>query len=440
MNERASIKLCLRKILEKSDWKPIEEWKDYDFKLLQKEIHTSSGVTISTHTLKRLFGKLSSHTDYTPQYATLDALAIYIGFESWESFLKHSAHEVEGAHNLNISREPNSFSKKKSAKQAMFLPLMILIIIITTAIALFIFKYRNPAVIFKVMNREGIVPHTVSFELDISRFGARQVFVDFDFVHPQDGGLFLVEPEQKLLNHTYQVPNIYYPKLMLDNKVIASEMVVVESNDWVIFYNKPNEPKYWVNNMFQNPEYNDYMTFSKQDIARHNRDTLDIFYTVHRKIMDFGLSGDNFKFEMKFKNSVQNGGISCFDSRLSILCEQQNLFIWMVEPNCNQYCRLKYGEKNYFGRDSDLSFLAMDLSDWLVMRVEVVDKSLSIYMNNEKTYEGLYKEVAGDIKGLQMRFKGSGMVDYMLMTSIENDTVYFDDFHVKQNVSQIPSH
>jgi hypothetical protein len=92
---------------------------------------------------------------------------------------------------------------------------------------------------------------------------------------------------------------------------------------------------------------------------------------------------------------------------------------------------LKYGEKNYFGRDSDLSFLARDLSDWIVMRVEVVDKNLSFYMNNVKTYEGQYEQTAGDIKGLQIRFKGSGMVDYMLMTSVENDTVYYDDFLVK---------
>jgi hypothetical protein len=52
-------------------------------------------------------------------------------------------------------------------------------------------------------------------------------------------------------------------------------------------------------------------------------------------------------------------------------------------------------------------------------------------MNNEKTYEGQYEQTAGDIKGLQIRFKGSGMVDYMLMTSVDNDTVYYDDFLIK---------
>jgi hypothetical protein len=439
MNEKTSIKLCLRKILEKSDWKPIEEWKDYDFKILSKEIYSSSGVAISTHTLKRLFGKLSSHSDYTPQHATLDALAIYIGFESWKSFLKHDANETEGVQNNNVSPKPNSLSKKKSSKKGIYLLTFILIVIIATVIALFIFRYRHPIASFNVINRAGKAPHTVTFEMDISRVRSRQVYVDFDFVHPQDGGVLLVDPEQKLINHTYQVPNIYYPKLMLAGKVIASEMVVVKSNDWVVFYNQPNEPEYWVNNMYQNPVYDDYMTFTKQDIVKHHRDTSATFYTAHRNIRNFGLSGDNFKFEMKFKNSLQTGGISCFNSRLSILCEQQSILIAMVEPNCNQYCGLNYGGNNFDGRYSDLSFLARDLSDWIVLRVEVVDKSFSIYLNNEKTYEGPYKETAGDIKGLQMRFKGSGKVDYMLMTTVENDTVYFDDFLGKQTVSLIPS-
>jgi hypothetical protein len=323
MNEKASIKLCFRKVLEKFDWKPVEEWKDYDFKLLKKEIYSSSGVSISTHTLKRLFGKIASHSDYTPQHATLDALALYLGFDSWESFLKHCANETEEVHTQDIFPKPNSLTKKNTAKKGIYFTSVILILIIVTAIALFIFKFRDPATTFNVINREGYVPHTVTFELDISKVRSRQVFIDFDFVHPQqDGEYLLVDPDPKLINHTYQVPNIYYPKLMVDNKVIATEMIVVKSNDWVIFYNQPHEPKYWMNNMFQNPGYDDYMTFSKKDIARHNRDTLGIFYTAHRNIRDFGLSGDNFKFEMKFKNGLENGGISCFDSRLYLLCEQ----------------------------------------------------------------------------------------------------------------------
>jgi hypothetical protein len=326
MNEKTSIKLCIRKVLEKFDWKPVEEWKDYDFKLLKKEIYSSSGVSISTHTLKRLFGKIASHSDYTPQHATLDALALYIGFDSWESFLKHSANETEGVHNQDIFPVPNPITKKKTAKKSIYFTSIIsIVIVIVTAITVFVFYFRNPAATFNVINREGYVPHTVTFELDVSKARSRKVFIDFDFVHPLDGEYLLVGQGNKLINHTYQVPNIYNPKLMVDNKVIATEMIVVKSNDWVIFYNQPHEPKYWMNNMFQNPGYDDYMTFSKKDIARHNRDTLGTFYTAHRNIRDFGLSGDNFKFEMKFKNSLENGGISCFDSRLSLLCEQQHI-------------------------------------------------------------------------------------------------------------------
>ncbi|MEX0980578.1 MAG: hypothetical protein WD577_07845 [Bacteroidales bacterium] len=429
MNEKAFIELCLNKIEEQLDWKPSEEWKDYDFKFLQKEIYSSTGVSISTHTLKRLFGKISYSSEYAPQHATKDALAVYIGFTSWEDFVKQCSNENNEKSLKNIHSEPKALTEKKTRRKGIYFTYIILVLlVIASAVTLIKFSFQNSAATFNVINREGYIPHTVTFELDISSVRSKQVFVDFDFMHPVDGEYLLVDPEQKLINHTYQVPNIYYPKLLVENKVVATDIVVVKSNGWVVFYNPPGEPEYWMNNMFQYPEYDDYMTFTRQDIGRHKLDTLDTYYTDHRNVKNFGLSGDNFKFEMKFKNGLQNGGISCFNSRLSIICEQQQILIAMVEPNCYQYCGLKYGGNDYEGRYSDLSFLARDMSDWIVMRVEVVDKNFSIYMENEKTYEGSYKPAAGDIKGLQIRFKGSGMVDYMLMTSVDNDTVYYDDF------------
>jgi hypothetical protein len=93
MNEKAALIICLQKIEEKVDWKPSEQWTDYDFKLLKKQIHSCSGISISTHTLKRLFGKIKYKSDYTPQHATKDALAQFIGYNSWEDFPKQIREE-----------------------------------------------------------------------------------------------------------------------------------------------------------------------------------------------------------------------------------------------------------------------------------------------------------------------------------------------------------
>ncbi len=84
--------------------------------------------------------------------------------------------------------------------------------------------------------------------------------------------------------------------------------------------------------------------------------------------------------------------------------------------------------QHYQGETSDLTFLALDLSEWNILRIEVEDKNAAVLLNNVKVYEETYEQTSGEIKGLQFRFKGSGMVDDVLLTSVKNDTVYYDDF------------
>ena len=432
MDEKAGIFLCLQKIEEKLYWKKSEEWKDYEYNLLKKEIYAVSGLSISTHTLKRLFGKIKYKSDYSPQHATKDALAMYLGYKSWEEFLMKAEEEEEQTGIVKKTPEVRHVKKKKTLRRTRVLVYSLLVFIVCGAA--FVIIKNNSGISnssFSVNSREGIVPHTVTFEYDISKVKSDQVYIDFDFVHPDQGGEYiLMDHEASLLNHTYQIPGVYYPNLVINNEVVATEMVVVKSQGWVAFHNNLSETtKYWLDNMFQDMKYNGYLTFTREKIAGFERDTTGVYYTTHRNIRDFGLSGDNFKFEMKFKNGLQNGGISCFDSRLTIWCENQPALIWMVEDDCHQFCRLKFGEKNFDGKTSDLSFLSRDLSNWTVLRVEVEDKNVTLFLDDKKVYSEHYSQTAGDIKGLQIRFKGSGMVDYMLMTNVKSDTVYYDDFN-----------
>lgn len=429
MNEKAEIQLCLQKIEEKINWKPRDEWKDHEFKLLKNEIYSCSDISISTHTLKRLFGKIKYKSNYSPQHATKDALAKYIGFESWEDFLRKSKDEIERFNNRETSPEIPVSAKMKKRSKRVYITLILLacLIVLVTLIAL---NSRAPDFSFNVTNKTGVIPHTVVFEYDISKVRSNKVFIDFDYENPVlSDNMVQLDKHSKLLNHTYQIPGRYSPKLIIRNRVVDFDLLVIKSKGWVAFYLNSNEPqRYWMDNMIQDPVYDDYMTLSRQDIVKYGFDSTGVYYTVHRNIMDYGLSGDNFRLKVKFKNGPQNGGISCFDSRCTIISEHSLSYVWMMEENCQQFCELKFGENHFQGETSDLSFLAMDLSDWNILNIEVVDKNATVYINDAKIYEESYTQSSGEIKGLQFRFKGSGMVDNVLMTSVMNDTVYYDDF------------
>ncbi len=431
---------CLKRIEEKTGWKPISEWTDHDFKLLKNQIYECSNISISTHTLKRLFGKIKYKDNYTPQHATKDALATFLDYGSWEEFVRSSPDEIRAFTEQNGNQELKTVEKKKtgrSMKQVYWLVSAAVLVIAATVVILVLAGNRKiPPFSFTIKNAEDSLPHTVRFTYDVTGIRSDQAFIEFDFTHPILGNEFiLADNKNSFVNHTYQVPGVYHPRLMLGNMALDSLVVVTESEGWVSFYQKHTETdRYWLDNMFINLKFDGFLTFSRPDIVRQGLDTTGIYYTTHRNIRDYGLPGDNFKLETRFVNSPESGGISCFDASFTVVCEHSDSYIRMMEENCSQFCRLKFGEKYYDGVTSDLSFLARDLTRWNLLRIEVIDKQAAVYFNDELIHEEAFTQEPGKIKGLNIRFKGSGLVDYLLLTSVEGDTAYFADFKEKAHL------
>lgn len=80
---------------------------------------------------------------------------------------------------------------------------------------------------FNAENKNGEVPLTVTFRYDISEMRADQLMIDFDYIHPtMEGEHFLTNKNRPFLNHTYQVPGVYHPKLIWQNTPVDSAVVV----------------------------------------------------------------------------------------------------------------------------------------------------------------------------------------------------------------------
>jgi hypothetical protein len=88
MKELEYLDHCLQRVEEKYNKSPHNDWTDGDFKKLARNILNESGTIISTHTLKRLYGKIKYKEVHNPQEATKDALAKYIGYDSWDDYTK----------------------------------------------------------------------------------------------------------------------------------------------------------------------------------------------------------------------------------------------------------------------------------------------------------------------------------------------------------------
>lgn len=95
MDEKYYIHLCIKKISQKLNWKEISLWTDSDYKNLGELISDETKIAISTHTLKRLFGKLPYKEEYHPQLASKNALAKFVGYRDWNDLLLSNKPNVE---------------------------------------------------------------------------------------------------------------------------------------------------------------------------------------------------------------------------------------------------------------------------------------------------------------------------------------------------------
>ena len=84
-----------------------------DFDLLAANLLETTKVRVSAMTLKRFWGYLGEKNMRQPRLATLNALALYVGYTDWMTYYKQSsaAGEVESDFLKNNSLVTNSLAK-----------------------------------------------------------------------------------------------------------------------------------------------------------------------------------------------------------------------------------------------------------------------------------------------------------------------------------------
>lgn len=108
-NQAASIER-LKKVIEAKVGRKIQTPKDFDYlaACIEEELHDP----ISVSTLKRLWGYIQSFS--SPRFSTLNALAQFVGSESWEAFCRLCETEDETPSAPSVHDETSSGNKKRS--------------------------------------------------------------------------------------------------------------------------------------------------------------------------------------------------------------------------------------------------------------------------------------------------------------------------------------
>ena len=93
-NEKELLAICRKDIEASLGWGSGDAWNNQDFEDLSDKITDKTSVQLSVSTLKRIWGRVKYDSQPTP--ATLNALAVYLGFTNWKEYRKQKEVEMNG--------------------------------------------------------------------------------------------------------------------------------------------------------------------------------------------------------------------------------------------------------------------------------------------------------------------------------------------------------
>jgi hypothetical protein len=425
MTDRYYINIIIRKIEKKLSWKKVSLWTDNEFKKLSILIYEDTSISISPQTLKRLFGKVKYKEAYTTQPATKDALAKFLNYNDWDAFIRDQSHSIFRYINLLNNRISGKYGKRS-------LLIVFLAIVFIIASVLVISDIKDKPVTFYAANVTGMVPHTVSFHLDLSPLRNKEVYLDFDQNEAENAAnIELLDKHLTLINHCFESPGYYNVRLSSKGKVLASAKIHVLSEGWTSYYfNDDNfilrKFIFGLEKQVRDSTDDGILYISPKDLNNKGLNGNTVYYLEHLLYKDFRLSADSCLFEIKYKNSSDIGGISCYDVEFRLVGENGIASVMLVQKGCYRWSEVTIGEKHLNGKYNDLSHLSSDLSTWNIMKISINNHTAAIINNADTIYTSNYNQLLGMIKGIRFVTKGSGAFDYVKLYD-NHGKLMFDD-------------
>jgi hypothetical protein len=441
---------CRQLIEEKLAWGSSSTWSHADFVEVSERISEEAGIALSVTTIKRILGKVKYKG--SPAASTLNALAIYLGYENWRSFKLSQDDHVIDKHeeekksadtvsNQSSLSELNDSSKQVKFKKQLksnkhFIPLISGAILL---IAVFYFlsgREKGPEALSSeelvagniLFNSEPIakgLPNTVVFNYDISAFDFDSAFIQQNWDSRRRQA---INREHKQMTSVYYYPGHYNAKLVLNDKVIKEHSLLIATEGWLGMGSRDESADIPVYLPLQKIQKEGALYASPEVLAAHKIDTRKDFYVGYSNARDFGVNGDHFMLEASVKNNMEEGGLTCQESFIFIDGEKGVIWFTLSALGCVGNASLRFGDVFVSGQNNDLSAFGTDLSVWNQIKCIVKNKEVEILLNDKRIYSLAYEEPIGKIMGLNFNFHGAGAVDYVRLKDEMGNLVYEDEF------------
>ncbi len=454
-DESFYLQKCIQQVEEKLQWGKHKTWTNKDFNALSEQVSRVSRIYISPDTLKRVFGKIKTYHTYNPQTATRDALAIFLGYQNWIDFKQQSilprsvpagipaklttagSTVPESSLTQPQTSPPGNGHSGKAAgagsTRGWFAFLGVSFgLLLVAGYLLTSEKKAVPEVpkmahagdfVFKGHHTKGYAPFTATFHYDITRLPADSVFI-----HLGQKDKFYLPKEKKVFTHTYLTPDWHEVKLVAGGKVLSRMHVHVLSRGWEGSTHSDQGLRPIGKEGEGISMRGGVLQASLQQIQEGEVDTNRIFYSNLHNFRDFGVDGDNMQFEVRFRSHASERSIRCYVATLSLIGEKRSIRTVFTNPGCNAWMNQLFGEVNRRGKYYDLSAFAQPIADWHTVRIQSVNRRVTVFFDHKPVYRVSYTQPVGKLKGITCTFTDRGSVDFVRLSDASGQLVYDEEF------------
>ena len=429
---------CCALVEKKLSWGDSQQWTNNDFELLGEKIRAETGVSLSTSTLKRLWGRVKY--DSTPQLATLNALARFAGYgtfrelaEALEKKETMSTAAVAIPKSAAVPRQSSRESvrtQRQLSKSAMWSIGLVMGISISLFLAFSLSqKQKNNPITparYSFSSRPVTtgLPNSVVFTFDVSQAKTDCLFVQQTW---DDSKRFRVRRNQQQATSIYYYPGFFTAKLTVDSTVVSQHNLFIKTDGWLPLVEQEPVPVYL------KPEESTrdgVFGLTARQLMSHNIPLQPkVPHVLYFYMKDFGdLSSDNFILETSVKNTFSTGSGACQQSRVAVHCENGLFVVPLSVPGCTSALDVLLPGKIMQGTKTDLSKFGVDFVQWARLRIAVKNKNVVIYLNDKLVLKTAFSMNAGKVIGVGYSFQGTGLVDYVRLSDRKGGVALEEEF------------
>jgi hypothetical protein len=416
MNKQELISVIKDQVEIKFNKGKSQEWKNREFEYLSFEILKSTHVSISVATLKRIFGKVQTAEDYSPQEATIEALIKYCGKSIDE------ISDFSGSLSLSPLSKPQLIEKGSLRKAIVIVCIIISTILLLISLRVYTHHNKFQILKIKLIKIEGANQASTYFSY-INLNKSDSVFFDPGYIQPYKT---LVKDSGKL-SFYYEKPGLFFARLFTKKGAKSDSVrVFVPTIGWLAtcYYFKASlRDRYFPINI---EKYSDEGSFhsTPANLAKCGIDTSKLVICELSNFKKTNVNADSFQLDTRIKNTGFWPGSRCNQSMIALIGENGKVSFQFLNPGCSHWIEYFLSEKRITDVQKDVSIFARDISRFSDIKIINRGRRVSILLDGKLIFSDQYSVSLGKIMGVTVQFTGSGFVKRLNVKSLSNKEVF----------------